>query len=314
MATPISEDDPRITAYALGEMNGVERDEFEAELQRNPALQREVADIQAAGAMLSAELKQEKPLRLASHRRTVIDAEVKKAVAIDLTPSARFRLSLRWRPLHKVGAAAAVMLCAAMLWIASARSQENKRVAEAHALIRRLHEAIGRYVADHHQLPPDTGFGLAPDSVAQGAGKTYDAGSLWRCLSKQTQENGKTFGPYIQFSASELTAYQDPVKGASFYVADPWGTPIGYVGDARRVVHNPGSFDLFSAGPDRLTGVGNAPSPVNLAYDGLDNNGDGIVDNADELGAARMNGAMTVACNEARTTNAHLDDVNNWDQ
>jgi len=97
-------------------------------------------------------------------------------------------------------------------------------------------------------------------------------------------------------------------------VSVPRGTPIGYVGDTRRVVHNSGSFDLFSAGPDRLTGLSASISPVNLAYDGVDNNGDGIVDNADELGAARMNGAMTFACNEARSANAHLDDVNNWDQ
>ena len=309
-----SEDDPRVTAYALGELSGSELIEFEAELRRSPSLQREVADIQAAGTLLTAELKQEKPTRLSPQRRSLIEAEVKKAVAISQTPSARLRASLRWKPLHKVSAAAAILICASLLYLSTSNSQETKRVAETHALIRRLHEAIGRYAADHHQLPPDTGFGLSPENAISGAGKTYDAGSLWRYLGQQTQENGRTYGPYIQFNASELVAYQDPAKGSSFYVVDPWGTPIGYVGDARRVVHNSGAFDLFSAGPDRKTGKDDIQSSANLAYDGIDNNGDGVVDNADELGAARMNGALTVASNDARGKDLHLDDVNNWDE
>ena len=49
----------------------------------------------------------------------------------------------------------------------------------------------------------------------------------------------------------ELVAKEDPIHGDSFYVVDPWGTAIGYVGDARRVIHNRGRFDIFSAGPDR---------------------------------------------------------------
>jgi Ca-activated chloride channel family protein len=49
----LSPDDPRITAYALGELEPSERAAFEAELSRNPAARAAIAEIQATVAQLT---------------------------------------------------------------------------------------------------------------------------------------------------------------------------------------------------------------------------------------------------------------------
>jgi len=60
METPkILPDDPRLTAYALGEMAPAERAEFEQALQGDPAAQKAVEEIRAAGALLTDVLEHE---------------------------------------------------------------------------------------------------------------------------------------------------------------------------------------------------------------------------------------------------------------
>jgi Ca-activated chloride channel homolog len=56
---PLSPDDPRVTAYALGELEGAERAEIDAAVQRNPALQEAVAEIRALAGDLEATLAAE---------------------------------------------------------------------------------------------------------------------------------------------------------------------------------------------------------------------------------------------------------------
>jgi Ca-activated chloride channel family protein len=56
---PLSPDDPRLTAYALGEMEAAERREFEQLLAADPAAQAAVEEIRAAGAALTAALESE---------------------------------------------------------------------------------------------------------------------------------------------------------------------------------------------------------------------------------------------------------------
>ncbi|HOD81865.1 MAG: hypothetical protein BWX88_02075 [Planctomycetes bacterium ADurb.Bin126] len=52
-------DDPRLTAYALGELDGPERERFEREARAEPALQRELEQIRLMAATLTAELEAE---------------------------------------------------------------------------------------------------------------------------------------------------------------------------------------------------------------------------------------------------------------
>ncbi len=56
---PLSQDDPRLTAYAFNEMTPAERAEFEQLLEQDPAARQAVEEIRAAGAMLATVLEHE---------------------------------------------------------------------------------------------------------------------------------------------------------------------------------------------------------------------------------------------------------------
>ena len=309
MAAPV--DDTQLTAYALGELPDAARSEMHEAVVARPEVQEQVAEIKSVASTLNSALQTEHTGPLSARRMLTVAAEVQR------TSQRRRATPSRWINFRMaaLAGAAAVVLCAVMLALAWASTPHYRNVTAANNLLRRLESALAQYQADFHQLPPDTGYGLPVADVERGAGRTYDAGSLWRYLGQELQVGGKSYGPYMRFRHAELAAYSDPVHGKSFYVADPWGTAIGYIGDPRRVIHNRGSFDLFSAGPDRKTGQDMAlQNGVNAAYDGKDNDGDGVIDNAGELGGARLNGCLTVACNEIQVSKEELDDLNNWDR
>jgi prepilin-type N-terminal cleavage/methylation domain-containing protein len=168
----------------------------------------------------------------------------------------------------------------------------------AGADILRISAALDLYRADFGAYPPDTGYGLAMDAGSPH----YDPGSLWRYLRTPLVDprTGRIKTPYLTDWSEDRTApYEDPVRGKSCYLTDPWGNPFGFIGDRRRVIHNPAGFDLFSAGRDGETACGGtAQSPgdtrpgANRAYNGKDDDGNGIVDDSAELGAAAANGTL----------------------
>jgi len=173
------------------------------------------------------------------------------------------------------------------------------RVARAGAELRLISMALESYRRDLGTHPPDTGYGLDP-GASPG---TYDAGSLWRYLRRPVRHpaTGRMLGPYLkEWSQAKLEPYTDAQCGPSFYLVDPWGRPYAYVGEAKRIVHNTGGFDLFSTGPDGRTACDAGGAAANMAYDGLDSDGNGIVDDADELGP------------DARRNGTGDDDINNW--
>ena len=189
------------------------------------------------------------------------------------------------------------------------------KIKSTHALMRKISLALQSYYSNCGRVyPPDSGFGLSP--TAGNAGVTYDAGTLWRYLGKpvvyriSATDPGTTIGPLLAFTDRELVAYNDPVNGPSYFVCDAWRRPIGYVGDPRRVIHKRGEFDLYSAGPDGKTASDRNTTP-NTAYNNADDNGDGIIDNAPELGDAQFNGTLTTTqkCQPGELA----DDINNWD-
>jgi prepilin-type N-terminal cleavage/methylation domain-containing protein len=173
------------------------------------------------------------------------------------------------------------------------------RVARTGAEIRLMSMALESYRRDLGAFPPDTGYGLDP-AASPG---TYDAGSLWRYLCRPVKDpaTGRPLGPYLkEWSQEKLAPYTDAQCGPSFYLIDPWGRTYAYVGEAKRVVHNTAGFDIFSTGPDGRTACDARGAAGNMAYDGLDNDANGIVDDADELGP------------DARHNGTGADDINNW--
>ena len=215
----------------------------------------------------------------------------------------------------RVGCALAILfvvtLCAAIIAAGMMRSGRPLR-----SDLTRISIAIDTYHLRFRVCPPDTGYGL---DMEKSPG-TYDPGSLWRYLVKPVRDplTGRMARPFLRdWREKQLKQYEDAQAGPSYYLTDPWGRPYGFVGERKRLVHNKSSFDLFSPGPDGVTacdetapeasGFGQLtartderPGRPNLAYDGLDNDGNGTVDDAAEFGPdASRNGAVG-------------DDINNW--
>ena len=65
-------DDDRLTAYALGELEGAEAAEVEALLATNPDARREVDAIRTLARSLTAELGREPASPLTGHQRAAI--------------------------------------------------------------------------------------------------------------------------------------------------------------------------------------------------------------------------------------------------
>ncbi len=73
----ITPDDPRLTAYALDELDGAERKAIEAELEDSDECQREVDEIARTAALLSAELAAEPLPQLTHPQQLAIEAKLK---------------------------------------------------------------------------------------------------------------------------------------------------------------------------------------------------------------------------------------------
>ena len=70
----LEKDDPKLTAYALGELSPAERAEVEAAIAQDAALRAEVEAIQGLGAALGAALQEEPAPRLAETQRAAIES------------------------------------------------------------------------------------------------------------------------------------------------------------------------------------------------------------------------------------------------
>src|SRR5438067_215358 len=65
-------DDPRLTAYALGELDPTEQTTVERLLAESPASQAALGEIRGVAALLAIELRQEAAPELTSAQRTAI--------------------------------------------------------------------------------------------------------------------------------------------------------------------------------------------------------------------------------------------------
>lgn len=193
---------------------------------------------------------------------------------------------------------AIIAIIAASISVVLISPSSRAMVQRTRSQIMMIEGALEAYRDELGRYPPDTGYGL---DMASGPG-TYDAGSLWRYLILRVRDpkTGELLGPFLEeWPREDLREYSDANAGKSFYLTDPWRKPYGFVGERKRLVRNPGSFDIFSCGSDGKTASDESDAEFNLAYDGADSDCNGIVDDASELGGAAGNGAAE-------------GDINNW--
>jgi anti-sigma factor RsiW len=109
----IEPNDPRLTAYALGELPADEVEAFEALLAEHPEAQAEVDAIRGLADELTEELAKDAPSALDPDTRKAIEegrplARVVPLVATPMQPTAKRRSAAVWAgPLMLVAAAAA---------------------------------------------------------------------------------------------------------------------------------------------------------------------------------------------------------------
>ena len=83
----IDPEDPRLTAYVLGELKGREREEFEALLARDATAQAEVAALRAATRMITDELARESAPELKPDQRAKLVRRVRTPKPVEQVPS-----------------------------------------------------------------------------------------------------------------------------------------------------------------------------------------------------------------------------------
>jgi Ca-activated chloride channel family protein len=87
MTTPaFNSNDDRLTAYALGELEGDLRAAFESELTDSPALQEELAELQSLTELLRSELAGEAEPQLTSTQHQALLAQVSSPAAVVIGP------------------------------------------------------------------------------------------------------------------------------------------------------------------------------------------------------------------------------------
>src|SRR5213083_2135957 len=84
-------DDPKLTAYALNELDAAERSEIEALLANDEGARKSVEEIRASAGALEKELKREKCAGLSDEQHRAIEARL-------AAPPVRVRFAF-WKPL-----------------------------------------------------------------------------------------------------------------------------------------------------------------------------------------------------------------------
>ncbi len=135
-------DDPKYTAYVVGELDDTERQSIDSELEANPEAAALVAEIRAATEQISAALKAEPlPALTAGQRETVLKAEGGKRKAEE-----KFRRPVAWL----AALAASLLLAAAAGWaVRGITSSTNQEVTKGEGLSHAIDWALA--VTDPNQ-------------------------------------------------------------------------------------------------------------------------------------------------------------------
>ncbi|HET6430322.1 MAG TPA: von Willebrand factor type A domain-containing protein [Phycisphaerae bacterium] len=115
----IASDDPRLTAYALGEMDPAEREAFEAELADNPEARRQVEQIRTLAAELSGQLAAEPAPELTAPQKQALAEAAGRPAEGTYRPARRSLIRL-WVPM---AAAAGIVIA---FWVILAGLGQQK--------------------------------------------------------------------------------------------------------------------------------------------------------------------------------------------
>ncbi|NUP04490.1 MAG: DUF3520 domain-containing protein [Polyangiaceae bacterium] len=170
--------DPRLTAYALGEMSEEERQAFEAELMQSDDAQRTVAELSSAATWLKSELAKEPSPKLEPAHREAIERAAKSpeaksgatapprvAPVVPLRPSFARRAAYALAPLAVAAAALGVYV------ITSDKARRSEQAAISHA------DGEAAPVASARAMAENSRYGV-PGPAATATARTYATGAV----------------------------------------------------------------------------------------------------------------------------------------
>jgi len=194
---PISQDDPRLTAYALNEMTTAERAEFARLLELDAVAQAAVEEIRATGSLLVTALEQEP-----------VETAPKPAAKILRFPQLYFTIS---------GLAAACFAVFFVIWQNDYKPKEAKYLIEV-PLTSAQNEPAGQESAVAVDLPV-----LADAAPATAAPDSYSLrGITAREIAAKAEENRSRLNYGATFSAEAKMKAGRPVLSSHYY-----GAPAG---------------------------------------------------------------------------------------
>ncbi|UCC28708.1 MAG: von Willebrand factor type A domain-containing protein [Phycisphaerales bacterium] len=139
----IDPNDPKLTAYALGELDDTERAEVEAQLKESEAARQTVNEIRETAALLTRELKAEPAPALSDDQRKAIESRAKQVYGGDMKSAPAKRLTLRrwWIPTSVAASLLIVVGIGYMLLPSLEAARRQSRGGPADALHRSLANA-----------------------------------------------------------------------------------------------------------------------------------------------------------------------------
>ena len=160
------------------------------------------------------------------------------------------------------------------------KARHHAKITLAKSMLGQLETALADYVADYGVFPPEKGSGKLdkPSETLYFYLAGMDISSPDKSTRTTLRRNRKGAKVYFEFMRTYLEDYDDD----DYYeVVDPWGQPWLYIrgmypghpntssglGDTnKRPHHHPSSYDLFSVGPDGMTGPGKTTRRIKDAW------------------------------------------------
>jgi Ca-activated chloride channel homolog len=190
-----SSEDPRVTAYALGELDGDERAAFEAQLAEDASLRAELEAVRKTAELLESELARAPELALSASQRKAIERAATKGAGATREPEKRRKLRWGWA----LAAALPLLLSVGGLTVMSG---SRKRGDEAPIAIGSAQSPVVTYV----------------DHAANAPGKTKNDGEMKESAESFNTESYDKFAdnPFIRVAVDPRSTFSIDVDTASY--------------------------------------------------------------------------------------------------
>lgn len=250
--TNLPADDPRLTAYALNELDASERAEVEQFLAANPECRAAVAQIRDVAGQLSHELRREPVLHLEQPHRAAIEKQAAAVVTVQPT-----RSGLRTWQQTFVGIAASVVITGGLVWLMSGRPQYGDSVAFATKPAATEQFSRSLTVAQDDLAEAQLADQLSARTLTREAAAVDEVGAKIGAEVRQLPGESKRTDLEVRFGAKN-EKYEDAAKELPTIANKTTGSATRPVGDAFGVSAGKPSSSEF-AGRDSKAGQ----SPLN---------------------------------------------------